>query len=185
MFRMEEVTPGFDDPLGVLRACHRRIVERLELLERLPEYVGMHGADASAQSAAQRILNYFDRAATHHHEDEEADLFPMLREARGRAGWDDRVLEALEQLSMEHERLAWHWARVRPSLVSLSRGKHVATLQTEELVRAYRAHMAVEDELIFPVAARLLDSGELQRLGTAMQKRRGLSPQGVNGDRAE
>jgi hypothetical protein len=45
--------------------------------------------------------------------------------------------------------------------------------------------MVVEDELLFPVAARLLDSGELQRLGTAMQKRRGLSPQGVDGDRAE
>ena len=185
MFGMEEPTPGFEDPLGVLRACHRRIAERLDLLERLPAYVEMHGADASAQSAAQRVLDYFDRAAVHHHEDEEEDLFPLLRAARGRAGWDDRVLASLEQLTLEHERLAWRWAQVRLSLAVLARGRRVATLRTEDLVRAYRAHMAVEDELIFPLAARLLDSGELQRLGTAMQKRRGLSPQGVNGDRAE
>ncbi|MCA1791448.1 MAG: hemerythrin domain-containing protein, partial [Thioalkalivibrio sp.] len=176
MLGMGEVTPGFEDPLGVLRACHRRIAERLDLLERLPEYVEMHGADASAQSAAQSVLNYFDRGAVHHHQDEEEDLFPVLREARGRAGWDDRVVEALERLAVEHERLAWRWAQVRPSLVVLARGKRVPTLRTEDLVRAYRAHMAVEDERIFPLAAHLLDSGELQRLGTAMRKRRGLSP---------
>jgi len=44
--------------------------------------------------------------------------------------------------------------------------------------------MAVEDELIFPLATRLLAPGELRRLGAAMQKRRGLSPQGVGGDMA-
>ena len=182
MLGMGEATPGFEDPLGVLRACHRRIAARLDLLERLPEHVERHGADASAQSAAQSVLNYFDRAAVHHHEDEEEDLFPMLRDARGRAGWDDRVLASLEQLTVEHERMAWRWAQVRPSLVALTRGKRVPTLRTEDLVRAYRAHMAVEDELIFPLAARLLDSDELQRLGTAMQKRRDLLPQGMDGE---
>lgn len=185
MFRMEEATPGFDDPLGVLRACHRRIAERLDLLDRLPEYLATHGADASAQSAAQRVLNYFERAAVHHHEDEAVDLFPMLRRARGRVGWDERVLESLEPLAEEHERLAWRWAQVRPSLVTLARGKHVETLSTEDLVRAYRAHMAVEDDLILPVAAAVLDHGELQRLGMAMQRRRGLSPRGVEGETAE
>jgi hypothetical protein len=109
----------------------------------------------------------------------------MLRKARGRVGWDERVLESLAPLAREHETLAWRWAQVRPSLVSLARGSHVATLRTEELVRAYRAHMAVEDELILPVAANVLDQGELQRLGMAMQQRRGLSPGGVAGETAE
>ncbi|MFO8004340.1 hemerythrin domain-containing protein [Thioalkalivibrio sp.] len=185
MVRMEGVTPGFDDPLGVLRACHRRIAERLDLLERLPEYVELHGADASAQSAAQRVLNYFDRAAGNHHEDEEADLFPMLRRAKGRQGWDDAVPAALEQLTAEHERLARRWAQIRPSLASLARGEHTATLSTEALVRDYRAHMAVEDELILPVAAHVLDHGQLQRLGVAMQRRRGLSPRDSAGETAE
>jgi hypothetical protein len=33
---MGEATPGFEDPLGVLRACHRRIAARLDILELLP-----------------------------------------------------------------------------------------------------------------------------------------------------
>lgn len=176
MFGMDEATPGFNDPIGLLRACHRRIAERLELLERLPGYVETHGADASAQSAAQRILNYFERAAEHHHQDEEEDLFPMLRRARGRNGWDERMLDSLDQLTVEHARLAWRWAQARPSLVALVRGQRVPNLRIDELVRAYRAHMAIEDEMIFPRAATLLDPAELQRLGAAMQRRRGLSP---------
>lgn len=176
MFGMDEATPGFDDPIGLLRACHRRIAERLDLLERLPQYVEIHGADASAQSAAQRILNYFERAAEHHHQDEEEDLFPMLRQARGRAGWSERVLESLDQLTVEHARLAWRWAQARPSVVALARGQRVQNLRIDELVRAYRAHMAVEDSMIFPLATTLLDPAELQRLGTAMQRRRGLTP---------
>nr|WP_296752129.1 hypothetical protein [Thioalkalivibrio sp.] len=43
MLGMGEATPSFEDPLGVLRACHRRIAERLDLLERLPEHVERHG----------------------------------------------------------------------------------------------------------------------------------------------
>lgn len=185
MFGMEESAPGFDDPLGVLRACHHRIAERLDLLERLPEYVQAHGADTAAQSAAQRVLNYFERAAAHHHADEEENLFPMLREARGRPGWDDRVLAALEQLEAEHQRLAWHWAQVQPSLVALARGKRGPLPRIEALIQAYHAHMEVEDDVIFPLAARLLGPAELQRLGSAMQKRRGLSDPGISGDASE
>lgn len=185
MFGMEDLTPGFDDPLGVLHACHRRIAERLELLERLPDYVETHGVDTAAQSAAQRVLNYFERAAAQHHADEEEDLFPMLREATGRSGSDDPVLAMLEQLELEHQKLAWHWAQVQPSLVALARGKHGPALRSEALIQAYRAHMAVEDGSIFPLATRLLKPGDLQRLSTAMRKRRGLSDPGISGDASE
>lgn len=185
MLGMEDRTPGFDDPLGVMRACHRRIAERLDLLERLPEYVELHGADAAAQSAARKILNYFERAAIHHHEDEEEDLFPMLRGAWGRADWDDGVLEVLEQLTVEHRTLVLEWGLVRSWLVALAGGKRVAPLCANDLVRSYRAHMAVEDEAIFPMASRLLGHRELQRLGAAMQKRRGLLTEGLNGETAE
>lgn len=182
---MEDPTPGFDDPLGVLRACHRRIAERLDLLERLPEYLETHGPDTAAQSAAQRVLNYFERAAGHHHADEEEDLFPILREARGRPGWDDRLMAVLEELEVEHQRLAWRWARVQPSLVAIARGKRGPALRPEALIQAYHAHMKVEDEVILPLADLLLNPPELQRMGAAMQKRRGLSDPGISGDAGE
>src|SRR5262245_38516675 len=70
--------PGFDDPLGVLRACHRRMERQLATLERLRKHLPIHHADADARTAASAILRYFDTAAPNHHEDEELSLFPRL-----------------------------------------------------------------------------------------------------------
>ena len=175
MYGIGESTPGFDEPLGLLRACHRRIAERLELLERLSDHVAMHGSDEPAVAAARRVLDYFDHAAAHHHEDEEEDLFPMLRSAQGRAGWNDALPDALDGLSREHPLLATRWAKLRPVLVAISRGQDVGELRCNELVRSYRAHMSVEEGLVFPLAERLLTDAELQRIGSSMQKRRGLT----------
>jgi hemerythrin-like domain-containing protein len=175
MPRIGESTPGFGEPLGLLRACHRRIAERLDLLDRLAGYVITHGSDESAVAAARRVLDYFDRAAAHHHEDEEEDLFPMLRRAEGRAGWDVRLPDVLDQLSREHPLLGTYWAKLRPVLVTITRGQRVPELRCEDLLRAYRAHMFLEDELVFPLADRLLTDAELQRLGSSMQRRRGLT----------
>lgn len=174
MPRIGESTPGFDEPLGLLRACHRRIAERLDLLDRLAGYVVMHGSDESAGAAARRVLDYFDRAAAHHHEDEEEDLFPMLHRASGRAGWDDRLPDALDQLSREHPVLGTYWAKLRPALVTITRGQRVGEFRCEDLLRAYRSHMSLEEELVFPLADRLLTEAELQELGSSMQRRRGL-----------
>jgi hemerythrin-like domain-containing protein len=175
MYGIGESTPGFDQPLGLLRACHRRIAERLDLLERLSDHVGMHGSDETAGAAAQRVLDYFDHAAAHHHEDEEEDLFPMLRSAQGRAGWDEALPDALGRLSLEHALLANQWAKLRPVLLTITRGQEVAEFRCNELIRSYRAHMSVEDGLVFPLAGRLLTDAELRRIGSSMQKRRGLT----------
>lgn len=176
MFQTGESTPGFDDPIGLLRACHRRIRERLDLLERLPEYLDTHGPDASARSAAQNVLNYFERAAVDHHEDEEEDLFPLLLATQGRPGWNPVLPETLDQLAQEHRKLAWHWAQAEPALTTLARGQVAPDLRLAGLLHAYRAHMAVEEELVFPLATRLLTADELARMGGAMRSRRGLSP---------
>jgi len=183
MPRIGESTPGFDEPLGLLRACHRRIAERLDLLERLASYVVVHGSDESASAAARRVLDYFDRAAAHHHEDEEEDLFPMLRKTRGRAGWDDRLPDALDQLAREHPLLGSHWAKLRPVLIAITRGQWVREFRCDDLLRAYRSHMSLEEELVFPLADRLLTDAELQRLGSSMQRRRGLDAKADAGSR--
>ena len=72
------VTPGFDDPLGMLAACHRRIERELATLERLQRHLPEHGCDDDARAAAGAILKYFDGAAPNHDADEEQSLFPRL-----------------------------------------------------------------------------------------------------------
>src|SRR5436853_7672694 len=73
-------TAGFDDPLEMLLACHRKIEKQLQTLKKLRAHVDDRGVDADASSAAQAILRYFLKAAPHHHDDEEKDLFPLLEE---------------------------------------------------------------------------------------------------------
>src|ERR1700674_5599716 len=73
-------TVGFDDPLEMLLACHRRIEKQLDTLKRLRAHLEARGVDAEASAAAQAVLRYFLKAAVDHQEDEEEDLFPLLEQ---------------------------------------------------------------------------------------------------------
>lgn len=166
--------PGFDDPLGLLRACHGRIRERLDTLERLPAHLAAHGADRDAQLASRRILEYFDRAAPHHHADEDADLFPLLLTCPGRPGWDTALPGLLRRLDAEHPQLEAGWARVRPVLQAVAQGEGAVSPGAADWIAASRAHLALEEERVLPVAARLLTPAELARLGRSMAARRNV-----------
>jgi hypothetical protein len=48
------LAPGFDDPLGMLVACHRRIERELITLGRLQRHLPEHGCDDAARAAASR-----------------------------------------------------------------------------------------------------------------------------------
>ena len=74
--------PGFDDPLGMLVACHRRIERELATLARLQRHLPEHGCDDDARAAARAILKYFDGAAPNHHADEEDERVPALARRR-------------------------------------------------------------------------------------------------------
>ena len=84
---------SFEVPLEMLAACHQRIVQQCDTLNRLLPHLAAHGADLQAQQAAQAVLRYFDQAAVDHHADEEQDLFPALLESM--AGSDAVCLREL------------------------------------------------------------------------------------------
>ena len=73
---------SFDEPLEMLAACHERIEAQLGTLERLAQHLPRHGCDADARSAAAAVVRYFDTAGMLHHQDEDEDLFPLLRRRR-------------------------------------------------------------------------------------------------------
>ena len=165
---MPKPAPGFDDPLGLLRACHERILGHCDTLERLVLHLRQHGADRDAQQAAARILRYFQVGVPLHHEDEERDLFPALC-AHSDFPAIQRLL--LENLVAQHRELDKLWMQLEATLQVISRGAP-ADLPVQTFVALTRAHILVEEREIFPLAGRYLDAATLADLSRAMQARR-------------
>lgn len=166
-----KVAPGFDQPLDVLLACHGRIEKQCATLVKLLAHLPQHGSDAQAQQAALAILNYFDTAAVHHHDDEERNLFPLLERA-GQGEWCDVV----ELLTGEHDDLAQLWRALRPPLRAIAQGEGVALNagQAERFIALNRSHIAFENERVLPLARQILSAADLLSLGRAMAARRGV-----------
>ena len=166
---------GFEVPLEMLSACHARIEQQCATLRRMVVHLARHGVDEDARVAAAGVMRYFDTAAVHHHADEERDLFPALIEAM--AGSDAVCLRELTtSLASEHRELEVHWQRVRGLLARVVAGDGAAleSSAVEGLVGRYQQHVEREEKELLPMAARLLSDDDLDRIGRAMRRRRGI-----------
>jgi hemerythrin-like domain-containing protein len=168
--------PSFDEPLEMLAACHERIEAQLGTLERLGPHLAQRGCDAEARAAAQAVLRYFDTAGMLHHEDEDRDLFPLLRRraaAQGRAA----IAAAVEELEREHGTIESQWHRLRRRLLAIGEGE--ARLDPEEIARfawLQRRHIDRESSALLPFAREALNLSERAELGRRMAARRGVAP---------
>jgi hemerythrin-like domain-containing protein len=172
-FLSDHTAPSFDDPLGMLTACHGRIERQLLTLDRLQRHLPEHGADIDARAAARGILRYFDTAAPNHHADEEASLFPRLKRMQS-----DRTDRLIADLAAEHEALVTKWRRLRPLLAGIVAGTraNLSARQVAEIRAAYAAHIAREESELLPLAAATFDAATLAEIGSEMAARRGVDP---------
>ncbi len=157
--------PGFDDPLGLLAACHDRIVGHCATLIRLQDHVRARGFDAEARTASERVVRYFAEAGRWHHEDEEQDLVPLLTPHA-----DEALMAVLARLMAEHRVLEAAYAPLHEALAT--RDPDLRDLRVEPYVRLMRAHVAAENLQVLPIARHLLLPEEIKRLGAAMARRR-------------
>lgn len=162
---------SFEDPLGMLRACHDRIERQLATLGRLQRHLPEHGADAQARSAARALLRYFDHAAPNHHADEESSVFPRLL-ARAPSARD-----LIARLERDHEHLGLNWRKLRPLLAGIASGQRAVLppALVHEVQRCYESHMAIENESLMPMCAERLTAEELAAIGAEMAARRGAA----------
>lgn len=175
---------GFDQPLGLLSDCHRRIERFLDTLIRVTDECPDGALTPRARQGLEVALRYFREAAPRHTADEEASLFPRLR-----ASTDPRAkgaMEAIQRLEAQHDtadRLhaqvdsigrAW-LADERLAAADLARLREMLV----ELRAIYEEHIAAEDHGVFPLAAELLDAAALAEVGREMAARRGLTPPGT------
>ena len=166
------VAPGFDEPLEMLAACHERIEDQLGTLERMVPHLEKRGCDADARSAAQAVLRYFDTAGALHHQDEDEDLFPLLR-IHASTHSRPEVAGALDELEREHATMHAQWTRLRERLMAITEGE--ARIDPEEVARfawLYRRHMDRESAAVLPFARETLDQAQRAALGERMAARR-------------
>jgi len=163
---------GFDDPLGMLCDCHRRIERFLRVLCEVAERAQGRALSDEEQDAVRGALHYFQEGGARHNRDEEESLFPRLRQA----GSDVRALEALEHehgdagaLHATVERLYTQWMAEGTLKGEAGRALLEATRQLEPL---YATHIATEEGVVFPHAAQVLDAVAIAAMGAEFRARR-------------
>ncbi len=166
---LDDAAASFDDPVGLLRACHERILEHCETLERLAEHLARVGVDSEARLAATRIRRCFHMAGPAHHADEENQLFPWLL---ARPDFPSMLRAVVRNLTDQHRQLEVAWRVLDADLLAVENGEQPEALHLEPFISMNRAHVALENGEIFPVAEKLLEEGVARRLGAAMAKRR-------------
>jgi hemerythrin-like domain-containing protein len=168
---------GFDQPLRLLSDCHRRIEHFLEVLRVITKHANGGALDESERAQLQGALDYFATAAPRHTADEEESLFPRLA-ASGDAE-ARHALELINRLEDDHAKAALHHeavdALVRRWIAdgSLSRADVQDLIgRLDRLAALYGAHIAVEDQDVFPAAGRVLSADDVQAIGREMAARR-------------
>jgi hemerythrin-like domain-containing protein len=190
MLDLFEMAPTFNDPIGMLRACHRRIERALEVMARIAGRETEEALDAEGREALRRTLLYFNTGVPRHAADEEESLFPRLR-AAARGAAEELLphevsllatLRKLETLEREHvEADAAHRELDALGEVLLETGRFERSedrARFHELITRlqtlYQEHIRVEDNELFPLAAQWVESGEQDVIGTEMAHRRGI-----------
>jgi len=182
--------PGFDRPLDLMSDCHRRIESFLALFGRVLDRYASRDLDEEGANALRTAQRYFREGAPRHTEDEEHSLFPRLRELER----DDlrELLEAADRLERQHDEAELLHASVDARVDRwLDAGRlssadaEAMAADLEELDRLYTEHIAFEDKVLFPAAARVLGADALRRIGEEMAARRGRNTDGTAARRTD
>jgi len=175
------VESDFTQPLGMMRDCHRRVEHFLEQLLAVAREDRGGPMDAGRRAAFDTALRYFRTGAPLHTADEEESLFPRLRGST--SGAAARALAGMERLEHEHRHAQGVHAEVDAMGTRWLETGELSAAEADRLVdllaglrETYRAHIAYEDEELFPLAAAALDEIQLSQIGREMALRRGLDP---------
>ena len=166
---------GFDDPIGMLKDCHRRIERFLEILCLVAERAHTRSLTSEEPSAVQAALQYFHVGGERHTADEEESLFPRLRGEATTGGLEsiDRLESDHHQASALHESVDWlYTAWISTGILELDDQRRLLS-QTTRLKQLYAEHIQIEEAIVFPRALQMLDRGAIAAIGKEFRDRRG------------
>ncbi|HEX3061433.1 MAG TPA: hemerythrin domain-containing protein [Usitatibacter sp.] len=171
--RLDDLPPGFDEPVDALLGFHRRIERQLAALGRLPGHLEARGADAESSAAAGSALEFFTGSIALHHADEE-DLLPLIDKRLGGGARRDALRDLRRKVVGEHREMDRAWKSLRRPLEGIAEGMS-RTLPTD-LMQYFRflhaGHIALEESSFHLEAARALTAADRAALGRGMVARR-------------
>lgn len=166
---------GFDDPIGMLKDCHRRIEQFLHVLCLVVERAPGRPLTAEESDVVKAALHYFRVGGQRHTADEEESLFPRMRADQESAG----ALKEIDALEADHreaddlhlavEKLYAGWVEGKPLTAEEERQLRLATQRLKQL---YAGHIEIEENLVFPHAAASLDQRMISAIGDEFRARR-------------
>ncbi len=172
---------AINDPLKHLVACHDRIEERLQVLERVIPHLRSESEAKrqEAREALENALQFLERMGRLHTEDEEESVFPRILANGG----DDTPLfkELTTMLESQHrekegileklkaEVAAFPAAPASPSPEQAGRCDGLVA----HLTGVYRPHIMVENERLIPLSADHLTPQDAELIRQEMRARRG------------
>ncbi len=164
---------GFDDPIGMLADCHRRIWSFLGILCVVVDRAQGRGLTTEESDAVAAALQYFRTGGQRHTADEEESLFPRLRES------DAGSLAEIDRLEADHrEANDLHAFVERLYSVWIASGQLESTdavqlkSETGRLKQLYSDHIVVEETIVFARASQVLDNQAIAAIGTEFRFRR-------------
>ena len=165
---------GFDDPIGMLVDCHRRIEHFLHILCVVVERARGRTLNAEEREAVGAALEYFRVGGKRHNADEEESLFPRLRAEcpRGEADQIGGLENDHQHANESHgavEELYRKW--IAAGRLATEEEELLAS-GTEQLRRLYLEHIKIEEQAVFPRAVRLLSRDAIEAMGAEFRARR-------------
>lgn len=171
---------GFDQPIEMMKDCHRRIEHFLGVLSKVVARFGAGELTEEARRALRASLEYFENSAPRHTADEEESLFPRMRESA-----DAEIHSAMAELDLlerDHrrgelghkavDRMVRQWLETG-RLDEDQRKRLQAAL--DDLAAMYDAHIRLEEQRVFVVASHVLRTEQLREIGAEMRRRRSLA----------
>lgn len=162
---------GFDDPLGMLKDCHRRIEHFLGILCVVAERALGRGLSQEETAAVEAALNYFRVGGRRHTADEEQSVFPRLIAAGGFSELG-RLEDDHSEANQLHEQVeAQYRSWISAGFLDESASRRLLS-GTGRLRDLYLAHIQLEDNVVFPKAAQVLDKDAIGVIGQEFRARR-------------
>jgi len=172
---------AINDPLQHLVACHDRIEQRLQILERVIPHLRSDSEEKrrEARQALDNALRFLEVMGTLHTQDEEESVFPRVL---ANAGDDAPMLgELTTMLESQHrekeavfEQLKAHAASfpLAPEPPSPEQASRFEGL-VAQLAGLYRPHIMIENERLIPLSAPHLNQAQSDEIAQEMRARRG------------